>query len=57
MFIIYFNLTAMYVVFSRDDADAWIREQCAQNGVADVDFTVDYAPEDEDLYYSIVSRG
>ena len=56
MFIIYFNLIAINVAFSRDEADDYIREVCHSQSVADNDFMVDYVQEDEDLYWSIVSR-
>ena len=56
MFIVYFNLIAVSVAFSRDHADAEIERICWEQNADPVEFMVDYVDEDEDLYYSIVSR-
>jgi len=56
MFIIYFNLIAINVVFSRDEADDYIRDTMHKMAVSDTEFFVDYIQEDEDLYWSITSR-
>jgi len=57
MFIIYFNLIAINVVFSRDEADDYIRELCQLEPIADSEFLVDFVQEDEDLFWTIKSRG
>lgn len=56
MFIIYLNLIAVDVVFSRDSADDRIAEICHEQGCRRSEFMVDFVQEDEDLYYSITSR-
>jgi len=57
MFIVYFNLVAITCVFSRDEADDFIAENQLSYPGPRAEYLVDFVEEDEDLYYSITSRG
>ena len=53
MFILYYNLIALACFDSRDDIDYYMQDQALEERYC----MVDYVDADEDLWYSINSRG